>query len=76
MRSGVNSAAHNATTWMFYKTMRVAIHGLHVDESSVSMVKGLLKDNKKVVFVPIYKSFADPFILNFVNHHFKFDIPF
>lgn len=56
--------------------MRVALQGLHVDETSVAMVKGLLKDNKKVVFVPIYKSFADPFILNFVSHHFKFDIPF
>ena len=76
MNSCLNNRVLTPVNWMFNKTMRSALHGLHVDTKSVEMVKNLLKSNKKVVLVPIYKSFADPFILNFVHSHFKFEVPF
>lgn len=40
------------------------------------MVKTLLKEGRNVVLIPIFKSFADPFILNFIHTHFKFEVPF
>jgi len=76
MKTSLSSKVLTPVNWMFNKTMRVAIQGLHVDLNSVAMVKSLLKENKKVILVPVYKSFADPFILNFIHSHFKFEIPF
>ena len=40
------------------------------------MVKDLLKQNYKVVLVPIYKSFADIFITIYMHQHFGIDAPF
>ena len=53
--------------WYFNKTMRYALQGLYVDMNGVEMVKKLLADNQRVVLLPLFKSFADFFGLNYIN---------
>lgn len=53
--------------WYFNKLMRRGIQGLYIDTQSVKMVKNLISQNHKVIFMPLYKSFADFFILMYVN---------
>jgi hypothetical protein len=42
--------------------MRKAVHGLWVDQKSISKVKNLLDQGNHVVLMPLYKSFADSFV--------------
>ena len=35
---------------------------------SVKMVKGLISENHKVILMPLYKTFADFFVHQFVNY--------
>ena len=76
MHSKINKSSLKAIIWWFSKTMRHAMQGLYVDSDSVKMVKGLLSSGKKVVLMPIYKSFADVFINMFLHHHFEIEAPF
>lgn len=76
MRSQVTMRGVKSIVWWFNKTMRHALHGLHVDLNSLSQVKALIKTNHTVVLMPIYKSFADPFLSIFIHNHFGMDAPF
>ena len=40
------------------------------------MVKQLVLDGKRVVLMPIYKSFTDAFVLSYTANHFSLDMPF
>ena len=46
--------------------MRRASQGIYVDTASVQKVKELIATNQKVIFIPLYKSFADFFVQLFV----------
>lgn len=76
MNTKVTLMGVKSIVWFFNKTMRHALQGLHVDVNSLNRVKQLLNQNYKVVLMPIYKSFADPFLNIFIHNHFKFDAPF
>ena len=68
MTSSVSLTGMRTLMWYFNKRMRKGIQGLWIDEQSVKMVKGLISENHKVILMPLYKSFADFFIHQFVNY--------
>lgn len=76
MHSRVTHIGIRTIIWYFNKMMRTAMQGLHVDKESVNKVKELLDTNHKVVLMPIFKSFADPFLYIFIHNHFGLDAPF
>ena len=43
------------------------MQGLWVDTQSVKMVKELVSQNHKVILMPMYKSYTDFFVQNYVN---------
>ena len=76
MNSKVTIMGVKSIVWFFNKSMRHALQGLHVDVNSLNRVKSLLTQNYKVILMPIYKSFIDPFLNIFIHNHFKLDAPF
>ena len=67
MRSEISSNGMRALIYIFNKNMRSAIQGLHVDMTGLKAVKSHIQAGYKVIFMPIYKSFMDFFILTYVN---------
>ena len=63
-------------TWIFNRTMRKSIQGLHVDEHSLAKVRALADQGKRVILMPIFKSFADAFILGYIHNYFEMELPF
>lgn len=53
--------------WYFNKAFRNGFHGIFVEMNSLNNVKQLLADGKRVVLMPLFKSFADFFILTYVS---------
>ena len=53
--------------YLFNKNMRRSIQGLHVDMRGVKMIKTVIQAGYKVVFMPLYKTFLDFFIMLYVN---------
>ena len=47
--------------------MRKAIQGLYVDQKGLNMVKEKISQGHKVILMPLYKSFLDYFVLNYIN---------
>lgn len=45
-------------------------------EHSLAAVKKLLSDGKKVILMPIYKSFADAFIYIYIHMRYNIEAPF
>ena len=76
MHSRVTKAGLRSMVWFFNKTMRVGLQGLYVHEESLRRVKSLADEGKRVVLVPIYKSFADFFIQQFINYKYSVNTPF
>ena len=76
MHSRITLVGIKTLIWYFNKIFRHAIQGLHVEENSLQKIKQVLSDNKRVVLMPIYKSFADAFIYTYIHHHYKMDHPF
>jgi len=77
MHSFIDKISVKTAVWWLSKTMRHGIQGLNVDEKSVTMLKDLMAiPNKKVVLMPIYKSFGDAFIFVFLHHHYGIEAPF
>ena len=60
--------------YLLSKMMNHLIEGFYMNVNSFNKIKNLIaKDRKtKVIFVPIYKSYADVLILHYI--HFKNDI--
>ena len=56
--------------WYFNKTMRHAVRGLHVDTAGIERVKDLIDGDNRVVLVPLYKSFGDFFVMQFINYKY------
>ncbi len=67
MRSYIALKGLRPLFWYFNKNMRSGIQGLFVDMNSVKMVKNLIQSNKKIVIMPLYKSFADFFVQIYVQ---------
>ena len=63
MYTTVSTTGVKSMTWIFNRTMRKSIQGLHVDEHSLAKVRALADQGKRVILMPIFKSFADAFIL-------------
>ncbi len=70
MHTRVTLMGIKSIVWYFNKTMRRAIQSLYIEERSLSKIKQLLSDNKRVILMPIYKSFADAFIHLYIHHHY------
>ena len=70
MHAQISKASTSTLLWYFNKTMRSAVRGLFVDMNGIERVKNLIKGNKTVIFVPLYKSYGDFFVMQFVNYTF------
>lgn len=55
---------------------RRAFDGLYVDQAGLNKVKNLIAKGEKVILMPTYKSFTDPFILIMTFLLQNMDIPF
>ena len=62
--------------WYFNKTMRVAAKGLFVDTIGIERVKSLISDHNRVIFLPLYKSFGDFFVMQFINDKYGIESSF
>jgi hypothetical protein len=76
MDSSISILGVKSLIYYFNKLMRWAIRGLNIDTASLNNVKSLLEQGKKVILMPIYKSFADFFIYAYINNHFNVEMPF
>ena len=56
--------------------MRSAVRGLYVDTVGIERVKDLISGNNRVVFIPLYKSFGDFFVMQYINHKFGIEAGF
>lgn len=51
--------------------------GLWVENQGINMVKQLAQDKKtRIILFPVYKSYADPLILHFINYLKDFELGF
>ena len=66
MQSKISTSGLRFGLWYFNKIMRRAIHGLFVDTASVDKVKQLIAANHKVIFIPLYRTYADFFVQLYV----------
>lgn len=76
MYTTVSISGVKSMTWIFNRTMRKSIQGLHVDEHSLARVRSLAEQGKRVILMPIFKSFADAFILGYIHNYFEMELPF
>ena len=60
----------------FEKNMRRATRGLYVDTVGINRVKDLIHDNNIIVLLPLYKSFCDFFVLQYINYYFGIESGF
>ena len=66
MKTTLNPYYMRLFFWYCNKSFRQKINGLFVDTKSVQMVKNLISQNQKVVLLPLYKSYMDFFVQQFV----------
>ena len=53
------------------------LEGIYVDQEGIKMVKNLCKNRKtKVIFLPMFKSFADPLVLHYMNFFYNIEMGF
>ena len=76
MQTRISWPGIKATVYYFNKLMRQAMQGLHVDQPSIERVKSLLASGKRVVLMPIYKSFLDSFVYVYIHNHYQMEMPF
>lgn len=76
MNAKISQFGVKSLVWAFNKIMGNALQGLHVDTNSITKLQNLLKEGKRIVLMPVYRSFADMFIFVFVHHHFGLPMPF
>ena len=68
MHAYISGVGTKVLLWYFNKTMRLGVRGLFVDTIGIEKVKSLV--NTRVVLMPLYKSFGDFFINQYVNYKF------
>lgn len=76
MSCHVSFLGMKSMVWYFNKLMRNSMQGLFVDKQSLNNVKQLVADGKRVVLMPIFKTFLDAFVMTYVNNHFGVEQPF
>jgi len=76
MSASITDIGIRSIIWYSNKFMRVGLSGLHVNEKSINRVKQLISPQNRIVFIPIYKSYADFFILSYVFHHYDIELPY
>ena len=59
--------------YFFNRWMRKRIQGLYVDTAGLDRVKARIKEGCKVVFLPLYRTFSDFYLMQFV--HYKLGVP-
>lgn len=53
------------------------LEGLYVDRQGLQRVQELCKARKtRVIFLPMFKSFADPLVMNYINYFFNMELGF
>ena len=76
MEAYISSYGTRLLLWYFNKTMRTGVRGLFVDTIGIERVKSLVNSNNRVILMPLYKSFGDFFINQFVNYKFGIESGF
>lgn len=76
MHARIKTWGVRSIVWYAYKLARLGLSGLNVEENSMKRVKDLISENNHVVLMPIYKSYADFFLLSYVLYHYGIELPF
>jgi len=59
------------------KIFNHAIESLNIDHQGLEKIKELSLDRKtRIIFMPVYKSFADPLLLHFINYQADLELGF
>ena len=75
------SIEKNATKFAFYLEWKIASHmlsGIFVDQVGLDRVKTLLSESRKnkIVFMPVYKSYADTILMHVINYQQDLELGF
>ena len=77
MQTSITPYGAKALIWFFNKSLRNAVRGLFVEQQSLQKnVKDQLAAGYHVVLMPIYKTWADFFILSYVQIMQGLEVPF
>ena len=76
MHAYISDVGTKSLLWYFNKTMRLGVRGLHVDKLGIQKVKSLVTSGNRVILMPLYKSFGDFFINQYVNYKFGLESGF
>ena len=68
MRSKITAFGARLLIWNFSKIFRSGIQSLFVDMSGVSRINKLVAEGKRVILLPMYQSYADFFVLFYVQN--------
>lgn len=67
MQASITPVGAKALIWFFNKSFRHLMRGLFVEQNSIaSNVKQQLEAGSHVILMPIYRSWADFFVLSYV----------
>jgi glycerol-3-phosphate O-acyltransferase len=77
METSITPLGVRTLLWFFNKSFRIIVRGLFVESNSlVQNVKEPLQAGKTVILMPIYRSFADFFILTYVQILQGLEVPY
>ena len=76
MHAFTSDLGTKALLYYFNKKMRLGVQGLFVDTIGIKKVKSLISGNNRVILMPLYKSFGDFFINQYVNYKFGLESGF
>lgn len=77
VRAQMNRLANQRIFYMISKAAQHVLEGLYIDVEGLNRVKELSYDRKtRIVMLPVYKSYADPLILYYINYLKNMDLGF
>jgi len=77
LRCQMDKFACQRTFYLLSKVAKHIFEGVLIEQDGLDMVKELSKDRKtRVVMMPVYKSYADPLVLYYINYMKNFDFGF
>lgn len=82
LRAAITRKGMAILMWMANKVFRNGVHGIFLEQTGLQRVKDLISDSSvsssknKVVFMPIFKSVVDIWVLYYIYMTQRMEIPF
>ena len=78
VRCQLQKGPTQGTVFILTKIMIHLLDGLHLHRQGILNVKRMISDNRKtrIVYLPIYKSYADVLILHYIQHFYDMELGF